>query len=776
MVLLSLDEYGNFENIKDMPVFIAGVLYDDNGDSDDIEHERHRIADYYKRVIQAAQTRYRSENKDSASDEILALFTYPEALHCNNLNHNQNIVVKYVKEIINESLPEFLSSCSFRGKQISYIIPRQNLYKGRQGQYHLFVMLKGKDCISDLKNDSDNMINDDYASNLYYHMVSRVVNRLIFHNPIYTKKMPEIRLNISTRVSSGLNKPSDESKKKQYKSLGYENRGSVENTYFSLMNADIYRTLIAEEMLRCKGKDIRIPEFSVHPIKYQKEFENGFAYLADSICSCLGFRLTSENGTYINEINKRVGSLNPDNINLVFAYDKVDVFFGDAVEALEKGDLYSSLASVFDAGRFYDDYALFYKDRLFTLIINDIYKIGDMDALEDAVDSLRKTSIGNNLDNEKFKFIFDTLIEAINGKKGYTRDSVRMDRIRFKLWEAGISACSHTGDPSGAIGYYNKCIPLFRSAGAEAVIRLNNRLVVAMEDLFSLNMAEEQALRNTKYQEGISSVLDSITQDSCEQGDILKGKTISQYARVLAARRDAGAEKIFRKALEELKGHPTDYKITQSYLCHHYLDMAMHTGDTGYLDRYEAEAEDYFDGNRSPRDQLHYLNGLLNGREDVINRNYGYYVLVRGIYTCHAIKGYVISDGLWEDIKASDFVSDKAKAGSDSIYTHGHPWEITYKYLRMLAIKKEDYRYEAYLEEQACSCIGYKDRTIDALMMFGDIQLKAVMGDIPARDTGTRELAGYLRKNFVIFAEKEFSEDGGKRYMELQEIFTFMYQ
>lgn len=110
------------------------------------------------------------------------------------------------------------------------------------------------------------------------------------------------------------------------------------------------------------------------------------------------------------------------------------------------------------------------------------------------------------------------------------------------------------------------------------------------------------------------------------------------------------------------------------------------------------------------------------------------------------------------------------------ILTYGHPWEIIYKYLRLLSLLQGYYKYEQYCEEQQQKCMSYKNKTIEAFMMYGDLQVLKLSGDTLALEPKAKTLTEYLKKHFVVYREKEFSEDGTQLYQELSRIVTFMYQ
>lgn len=110
------------------------------------------------------------------------------------------------------------------------------------------------------------------------------------------------------------------------------------------------------------------------------------------------------------------------------------------------------------------------------------------------------------------------------------------------------------------------------------------------------------------------------------------------------------------------------------------------------------------------------------------------------------------------------------------ILTYGHPWEIIYKYLRLLSLLQGYYKYEQYCEEQQQKCMSYKNKTIEAFMMYGDLQVLKLSGDTLPLEPKAKTLTEYLKKHFVVYREKDFSEDGTQLYQELSRTRIFMYQ
>lgn len=336
MITISLDEFGEFEKEDNKPLFVAGLIFDDMeqlGDSQIEERtERERVRAYYRKVIAEA-----GEN-----------FVYPQDLHSTGNAERDHNVVRPVKAKAAETLPEFLTKGTYEGKPL--INEKGSIIRERKGKYHLFVMLKSDDGKKRLLSQNANMLADDnWAANRYFHMASSVVNRIIFHNPLYT---PTINIDIATRSTGNVgsldNNLVNEFKKQAYRANETDNS---DYRYFSIMNADIYRTVIAQEMVNSGNVAVKIDKFYVKSIQYKPDKQMmEFLYLSDSICSILGFKLTGNSADdWLEQIIRRTDELNPDNENLIFGYDEIDNSFSNAWNCYERKELFEALSIAYDA-------------------------------------------------------------------------------------------------------------------------------------------------------------------------------------------------------------------------------------------------------------------------------------------------------------------------------------------------------------------------------------------------------------------------------------------
>lgn len=180
MLLFSLDEQGDFENpSSDLPKFIAGEIYDDEGDKHDLDNERNRIKQYYTKVCQTVEC------------------SFPRDLHCGNNNDKK---VYLVKKEINKTLPEFLKRGTYQNSPLLFTSNGKKPIE-RKGHYYIFCMIKSKSGKTNLLGNNISLLaNDEAASNLYVHMAEALISRIIFYNPLIPQ-INNICLDLATRLA-----------------------------------------------------------------------------------------------------------------------------------------------------------------------------------------------------------------------------------------------------------------------------------------------------------------------------------------------------------------------------------------------------------------------------------------------------------------------------------------------------------------------------------------------------------------------------------------------
>ena len=106
----------------------------------------------------------------------------------------------------------------------------------------------------------------------------------------------------------------------------------------------------------------------------------------------------------------------------------------------------------------------------------------------------------------------------------------------------------------------------------------------------------------------------------------------------------------------------------------------------------------------------------------------------------------------------------------------GHPSEIIFKYLRLIALSCNEKEIEEIYANKMDNCLIYHGATEDVIRVFGEIEVRDVKGDIKHRDLLSTELCQRLSDDFAVFADMVIPEDGAARYHWLEEQITFMYR
>lgn len=753
MITISLDEYGEFEKEENKPLFVAGLIFDDKEKDSDrhVEEsiERERVRAYYKRAI-----------ADAGEG-----FVYPNDLHSNGDKKRDKNVIAPVKDMVAKTLPEFISKGTYLGETLCN--EKGQKIRERKGEYHLFVILKSDDGKRKLLSERANMlVKDDWAANRYFHMASSVVNRMIFHNPLYaTNNMPAISIDIATRSTGDISELDStlvsEFKKQAYKANEVD---SSNFKYYSIMNADIYRTLIAQEMINSGNINIKLEKLYVKSIQYDaSKSMMEFLYLSDSICSILGYKLEGDSANqWLEELIKRTDSINSTSENLIFGYDEIDNEFAEAWAAYERKDLFDALSRTYDAKIKKGRFAEHYNSKWFPYLEERIRNTISPELFNKSVNELASMLTINNLDQEKLLYLmqqFEAMVPMVVDKY---RSVDMKSTVLYKLYDAGVSAFCHIGNSKKALEYYEKCQKYAFYIGIDAFLRTNNKLVVCLEDCFEWEKALEIANENVSNQELASEMKRAILNNGDESDFLDEAKAISQKARILAEMRCIEAEECFRKALDMLEKGSANYKITQSYLLHFYADNGM-------KDKFEEELKDYFDGKSTYNQMLRYIVGFDEDIHSTFSNEYALYVLIRGL--CQFNKDSI--DGpFWDKLCSLPEMLEK----KDGKAPYGHPWEIIYKYLEIIALYRKDNEAADKFEKLRHESLTYRGEIIIALDKYSKVEIDDYVGDYESRDEASLELVEYLKENFEIINEVAFSENGDERYKELGRYFTFMYR
>lgn len=655
MITIALDEQGDFENLEgkleNEPVFIGGIIYDDNEDSVDYDNEKKRLQKYLKNVCLSVGCRY------------------PQDLHfSSDGNTNNGHKVALVKEKFSNTIKEYLELGTWNN---NIIIPKE-----RVGKYYIFASLRGEHGKKNLLSDGvSEAVKDDFASNLYVHMAEDVIERLVFHNPVIYD-ISKIRLEIATRrvLLSGENRVV---RMNQYEQLGFKavTRESNENTgvtEYLLTNPDNYRTALEREMLKCSQDKILIDRIGVKSIYYKNQRSGmDFLYLADAICSFLGFKVKGNKPCdWIKQFYTRSSHINGNTENIIWAYDEVDDYFSKSWKYLEENDYYSALSIAFDGSKYNSEITVFYTEKWFKYINQHILKQSNLSAFSMAVKKYKESILNNNLNQEKLVYIFEHLKKmSYNIIFKNRKDEAEL----YDLYDAGLSAYIHNSNLSEAQKCFDKLKQYAEYVTIEKYLRSRNKMVVFLCDNLRFDEALILADENIAYHDLLSYMKKELFGETFTEA-LNHAIALSQRAQVYAFLNDERAETDFLDALEIMDEGTPDRYITQSYLLHYYLCQGMKC-------EYENLAIEYFGNKTSLMEQFNYIAKEGSREKNAkLSMKYALYVYVKALYVFYIDQIPIKLLNKLKDIeKALCGVSKQAEK-----QINGHPWEIIYKYLALI--------------------------------------------------------------------------------------------
>lgn len=760
MLLISLDEQGDFENLNTdkgnnkAPMFIGGIIYDDKDISADLNDEKKRIYFYLKAVC----------------TEVGA--AYPRDLHVGD-NHNY-AKVRLVKQKITETLAEFLSTgkCVLEGNEWSERLCKM---RKRDGKYHIFSLVKYGTDRKELQSENTSiLIREDYASNLYVHMAEDIIERIIFHNPII-ENVGKVRLNLATRravLEKGELGDGFEEKAKQYISLGYkedlepEHQKKGQRT-FILTNGDIYRTAIEREMFDTGKRNIQVESVGVKSIYYGSETDNyrmEFLYLADIICTVLGFEPdTSSVEAMISDMRSRADKYAGHSENLIFAYDAVDTVFKKAWHKLEEKEYFEVLRFSYAGLQKKSPYNEFYKNVWFRILEEHLLKEKNVPAYGIALRKFYLLTKENNIDQRELVYIFE-MLEAMLKQMHLKGDD--QNAFLYELYDAGISAYTHIGDSIQAKECFEKCKEYAKYVEIERFLRTRNKLAVFLSDMLLVDEAAAIAQENIVYQEELLSIRELVfDKDEVSKG---YGRALSQLGQSLASARIEEAEATFLKALEQISDETSqDYYQTESYLLHFYIEMGM-------KEKYTARCERYFGGEKGLRGQFKAIRKeAAKGEAARFSTKFALYFYVKGLYRFHMEK---ISPELLGSLYGIEKeIRDVCKENADRILK-GHPWELIYKYIALIALKKGNVKKADEFMVKIPSALTYREFILNAICLSGEMEY-AVEKEENSWKNRLEELLELLREHAGEVYEKVAGlNTAEEQYAYIKEkVLNFMY-
>lgn len=744
MITIALDEKGEFERAQDNSeaTYIAGMIYDDNGDENDTKNEMLRLSSFFRKAC------------------LLVGAKYPKDMHVSGYNHAS---VARVKEQIRAGLPEFIQKGTFQGEEI--VLPEGGTAV-RTGTYHFFAIVKSSEGKKELLGPSVSaLVKDDFASNLYLHMAEEVICRVLFQNPVI-RDVNKVRIDLATRrvVLTG----EDKNRASEYAQLNYrevdqEYRVAEESREFVLTTPDVYRTAIEREMMNAEQTHVQVESIKTRSISYypKNPEKMAFLHLADIICSHMGYKMQGTTPReWLDEIVERLDCITGTDNNLVFAYDSIDGYYERALNQYQAGDYYKTLSIVYDALHIDSECTDYYRDKWFHKLITDMEVTCDCSLFTMAVRKLAAASRNNNVNIDRMKYILDQLLEMeTNVKFPSGEDKV----VLYDLYNTAARILNQSGLSEQAEGYLQKAKQYHQYIGVEQLLSSRNKQVVASCDQFNYETAKLLVKENLECYDMIFQVRKQLTSEADVQG-IGYAIALSQAGQVYSYLRREKAEQYFLKALEEFEENTPNYMITLSYLLHHYLDMKNQV-------QFEKYMAIYMYGEMDLEKQL--ISSILEngaGRDTLKSLKYFMYLYVKSLYVFYMDQ---ISEPLLK--KLLDIRKTFEKTLPDAVLQMcGHPWQLIYKYLAFIAYDKghRDIA-EGYMRAIEMA-VGEYDDILKAMIDFGRAEYAHLMGNQHIRDE-----AAYSAWKEIMEVSEELPEQRislQEAYDKVSEKMTYMYR
>jgi len=732
MITIGLDEYGHFE-LEDF-AFVGGVVYD----GDDYKEEEQRILNFLK----------------NCCEEVNA--NYPEDLHFDkkrNKNGKKN-AVKKVKDCVSKNIATYLKE---------------------NGKYHIVCMVRDNTYRKDY-NTKSNLIDDNFAGNRYEHMMCETINNIIFNNILKEEK--DINLNIATRIS--VIPLEQKNMIKQFEKLGYKQKGDKTTSYTSKNDVKFpskmffgtdektFKTFLSTIMLYKRNKnksdkeEINFNKINITSIDYKDSEDMAFLYLSDFICNYIknSYLKESFNKEYsykfdFNEFYKDALEISANKEPYIWVYEDIDGIYNKIMDSYYERNLFNVLSYLYDGSKSESKYAKFYNEYWFKKILNKLkgYKITE---IENAINLLEENIKEDSL---KLDFIFKGLKKIIMEDEELKKER-RYNEINYKLADLGLRIYNHKGDIKKSDEQFEICKKLKDNVSIEKYLETVNRQSVNCSNKFEF----ERALELSEYNEECFKIIKETKKEIAELNENKGeaswkvselGKCLSSSGQYLAFMRKEEAIKKFEEAIEEFNGEEKNIRQTLSYILHFAID-------NNDKDLYEKNCVKYFYGAESFEEQF---DNIINGTFKGSDRDYGLYVFIKALDTMYSKE---VKLDFINKIRTTDY-KNKLEFKIDS-----HPWELIYKHLASLYLKKDEEKYFKDCIEKALN-IKENSLTVEIIKYSIELEKLSILDDVKGLNKKINEFKKLIDDKDITYFKDCIKENNIDTYKNIINKFTFMY-
>ena len=718
MLTIALNEYGDFhhlgqkkESLKHIH-FITGIVYDDEGSEQDLRNEQIRLDRFFRAVAEASNSDYpQGFFGDTKVDDVeRATETGGSLQNKSQIRRN----MKRYRDALDAALPEFLADGTYKG---------QNLVgMPRIGHYAITLILKSEAGKTQfLQPYMSELLHDGVASNLYWHMADSLVSRLVLSNP-FALHNNRVQLHLASQLVDV--KETEYDRLAEYRRLGYkpydfqnEQLKKEGIITYQVGNDFTYRAALDRRMIEFNRPDLDVVQLKSVSVQYDDDRPEttanfAFLYLAGHICGNFIYYGAERDTKDIFKFKTLVdfaNQINPKYPNYMFVYDDIDTYFEQAMKAYHNKDYYGALCHLYDGKCCDSKFKSYYETNWFPFVEELIHSADNRQAIERAVQSFVNYANQSRLDEGKLHYLYQQLEYILEDIK----DMSCVDKaLVYAFYDGGMTAFNHLGKSDVSIACFEKCQALTHTVPLETYMETVRRRIVAKIDCYKY----EEALELAKYVVDVEEQIQHI-RDSLPMGKqaISLGQSYSQLGQVYAYMERPEAESYFLPAIDIFTVDTDDYYRTVSYLLHYYIDAKQQ-------DSYERWAPNYFGGHLNMVDQLAFLLNMTSDEKIVQHESYALYVYIKALYQFYRAR---INKELMETlIKLGRTVGATLDAAPK-----GHPWELIFTYLALLAYEK-GYKVDA---EYFRSCIGRSvvnaGPAISNIMTYGELRFAQCKGN-----------------------------------------------
>ena len=486
---------------------------------------------------------------------------------------------------------------------------------------------------------------------------------------------------------------------------------------YQVGNDFTYRAALDRRMVEFNRPDLDVVQLKSVSVQYDDDRPEttanfAFLYLAGHICGNFIYYGAERDTKDIFKFKTLVdfaNQINPKYHNYMFVYDDIDTYFEQAMKAYHNEDYYGALCHLYDGKCCDSKFKSYYETNWFSFVEELIHSVDNREAIERAVQSFVNYANQSRLDEGKLHYLYQQLEYILEDIK----DMSCVDKaLVYAFYDGGMTAFNHLGKSDVSIACFEKCQALTHTVPLETYMETVRRRIVAKIDCYKY----EEALELAKYVVDVEEQIQHI-RASLPMGKqaISLGQSYSQLGQVYAYMERPEAESYFLPAIDIFTVDTDDYYRTVSYLLHYYIDAKQQ-------DSYERWAPNYFGGHPNMVDQLAFLLNMTSDEKIVQHESYALYVYIKALYQFYRAR---INKELMETlIKLGRTVGATLDAAPK-----GHPWELIFTYLALLAYEK-GYKVDA---EYFRSCIGRSvvnaGPAISNIMTYGELRFAQCKGN-----------------------------------------------